>query len=223
MRQLGASGSADNLPKPETEASRCRRSDAVEVMSRGCPRLSSWTVRRRILLIAIVVAVVGVIVAALVWLPEDQPPAKSAAKRYGSTVGLLSDLHRSPAGCQHAQELIRHYFYVCRFGGGDVFFVVYTRTLVEKLGQVPFDPENRFDVFFKPFFEEAGGDLRDLDPVGFRDFAWSLCRCGIVVGPNWMALSDRPMTLQGIRQAIGGELFMVDSTRSPLSSSSESQ
>jgi hypothetical protein len=59
----------------------------------------------------------------------------------------------------------------------------------------------------------------DLPP---SSFAWGLGLRGIVVGPNWMALSDRRVTLQSVRQAIGGELFTVDPS-SPFPSPTESQ
>lgn len=189
--------------------------------------LSSLDMRRRILLIAFVAAVLGVVAAALVWQlwwPSDQPPSgPPLAKRYGSPLGLSSDLYRLRGVCQHPQELITHSrFYLCQFGGEDLFLIVWTQRMVEKVaGQVPYDAENRFDEFFKPFFEDIHGDLRDLDSGGFRDLACSLGLRGVVVGPNWMALSDQRVTLQGVRLTIGGELFTVDPS-SPCPAPTES-
>jgi hypothetical protein len=98
--------------------------------------------------------------------------------------------------------------------------------MVERaFGQERYDAN--IDEFFKPFFEDPRSDLRDLDPEGFRDFAFDLGfrrpGSGIVVGPNWMAMSDELATLQAVHQAIGGELIMVDPTSSPGPSPTESQ
>lgn len=190
---------------------------------RGLPSPILVDVRRKILLIAVVGAVVGIVIAALVWQlwwPSDQPPSgPPPAKRYGTSLGLSSDLYRLRGECQHPRELIsRSRAYLCQFAGDRLLFVVYTPGLVRRL-QETFAAD---DEFFKEFFENTHGDLRDLDPEGFRKFAWGLGQRGIVVGPNWMALSDEIVTAQAVRQAIGGELFTVDPS-APFPSPTKSQ
>jgi hypothetical protein len=104
----------------------------------GLPSPILLEVRRRIFLIAVIGAVVGVVAAALVWQfwwPSDQPPSgPRPAKRYGTSLGLSSDLYRLRGECQHPRELIsRSRAYLCQFAGGRLLFVVYTPRLVGRL------------------------------------------------------------------------------------------
>jgi hypothetical protein len=186
-------------------------------------------VRRRVLQIVGASAVVGIAVAALVWQlsrPSDQTPAGPPTKRYGSSHELSSDLYRLLGECRHSQVFTQHPPFLCHVAGGSLFFIVWTPRIIERtFGQERYDAN--VEEFFKPFFEDPRSDLRDLDPEGFRDFAFDLGfrrpGAGIVVGPNWMAMSDEPATLQAVHQAIGGELIMVDPTASPGPSPTESQ
>jgi hypothetical protein len=175
-------------------------------------------VRRRILLIAIVGAVVGVVVAALVWQlwwPSDQSPSgPPRAKTYGSALELASGLYRARGECQHPQEpppLAHLYMYRCPVAGGRLYFFVLTQAAVEEL-KVNFGEE---------FFQEIGGIQGYLRSFN-RDLARSLDIPGMVVGPNWVAMSDWRVTLQAVHQAIGGKLIILDPTSSPRPSSTES-
>lgn len=182
-------------------------------------------VRRRFLLIAGASAVVGIAVAALIWQlwrPSDKTSSRPPTKRYGSSLGLSSDLSRLLDECKHPRSFVPHSpLSLCQVAGESLFFIVWAPRIVERaFGQERYDES--VGEFFMPFFEDPRSDLRDLDPEGFRDFAWDLGfrrpGAGIVVGPNWMAISDSPETLQVVHQAIGGELIMVDLTSSPIPS-----
>jgi hypothetical protein len=173
---------------------------------RGLPTPILLDVRWRIPLIAGVGAVVGVVIAALVWWPFDHAPsAPPRARTYGSALELASDLYRAQGECQHPREPTSYsYVYRCPVAGGRLYFFLLTQAVVEEL---------KANVG-EEFFQEIGGIpgyLRSFD----RDLARSLDVPGMVVGPNWVAMSDWRVTLQAVQHAIGGELIIVDPTTSP--------
>jgi hypothetical protein len=96
-------------------------------------------VRRSIPLIAIVGAVVGGVVAALVWQlwPSDRPPSGPPRPRtYSSAHELACGFYRARGESQHPQlapPLPHSYVYRCPVAGGRWYFFVYTQALVEDL------------------------------------------------------------------------------------------
>lgn len=163
-------------------------------------------VRRRILLIAEVDAVAGVVVAALVWWPFDQSPSVSPrAKTYGSAAELASDLYRTRGECQQPHKhrlpppLLPLFVYSCSVAGGRMNFTVFTHAYIETLTALV------GEEFVPPV-----GDIKSMGRFYGRDFARDTDIPGTVVGPNWVAISEWRVTLQAVHQAIGGQLIMVD-------------
>jgi hypothetical protein len=91
-----------------------------------------------------------------------------------------------------------------------LYFFVLTQAAVEEL-----------KAFDEEFFQEIGGIQGYLRSFN-RDLARSLDVPGMVVGPNWVAMSDWRVTLRAVHQAIGGRLIILDPTSSPRPSPSES-
>lgn len=185
--------------------------------------------RRRILLIAIVGAVVAVVLAALVWQlwGASGPPR---ARTYGSARELASDLYRARGECQHPQPaapdasraflelvalllgrapappVLHTHTYRCSVAGGRLYFFVYTPEMVKDLKAI-------FGEEYERFIPEVGDFQRTWIRVNteFLDHPDS----GEVVGPNWVAMSEWRVTLQAVHQAIGGRLIIPMSTPRP--------
>jgi hypothetical protein len=104
------------------------------------------------------------------------------------------------------------YAYRCPVAGGRLYFFVLTQAAVEELKA----------NFGEQFFQDIGGIQGYLRSFN-RDLARSLDVPGMIVGPNWVAMSDWRVTLWAVHQAIGGRLIILDPTSSPPPSPTESQ
>jgi hypothetical protein len=92
---------------------------------------------------------------------------------------LASDLYRARGECQHPQPPPLSYVYRCPVAGGRLYFFVLTQALVEELKA----------NLGEEFFQEIGGIQGYLRSFN-RDLAQSLDIPGMVVRPNWAAMSD---------------------------------